>query len=134
IDMRSRSGPPGAPFDEFLDELFKNNPRGGPGAPGPNNRQGQGPNSEDGRSGPNAPDRSPRRVNSLGSGFVIDASGVVVTNNHVISDADEVTVIFNDGTRLKADVVGRDKKTDLALLQVKPTKPLIAVKFGDSDK
>ena len=73
-------------------------------------------------------------MNSLGSGFIVDASGIVVTNNHVIADADEITVILTDGTRLKADVVGRDTKTDLAVLRVKPTKPLKAVKFGDSDK
>ena len=58
----------------------------------------------------------------------------MVTNNHVIADADEVNVILNDGTTLKAEIVGRDTKTDLALLKVKPTKPLKAVKFGDSDK
>ena len=58
----------------------------------------------------------------------------MVTNNHVISDADEVTVILNNGTRLKAEIIGRDTKIDLALLRVKPDKPLTAVKFGDSDK
>jgi serine protease Do len=52
----------------------------------------------------------------------------------VIADADEVTVILNDGSRLKADIVGRDTKIDLAVLQVKTDKPLKAVKFGDSDK
>ena len=78
--------------------------------------------------------QSPRRVNSLGSGFIIDPTGLVVTNNHVIADADEITVILNDGTNLKAEIVGRDTKTDLALLKVKPDKPLKAVKFGDSDK
>ena len=57
-----------------------------------------------------------------------------MTNNHVIADADEVSVILNDGTTLKAEIVGRDTKTDLALLKVKPDKPLKAVKFGDSDK
>ncbi|MGA9004669.1 MAG: Do family serine endopeptidase, partial [Pseudolabrys sp.] len=77
---------------------------------------------------------TPRRVNSLGSGFIIDAAGLVVTNNHVIADADEVNVILNDGSTLRAEVIGRDQKTDLALLKVKPTKPLKAVKFGDSDK
>ena len=61
-------------------------------------------------------------------------AGLVVTNNHVIADADEVNVILNDGSTLKAEVIGRDQKTDLALLKVKPTKPLKAVKFGDSDK
>lgn len=101
--------PPGSPFEEFFDEFFKN---------------------RRGRDG----DAAPRRVNSLGSGFIIDPSGLVVTNNHVISDADEISVILEDGTKLKATVVGRDKKTDLALLKVKAGKPLKAVKFGDSDK
>jgi serine protease Do len=107
--------PPGSPFEEFFDEFFKN--RRGPGGEGAPNRE-----------------RSPRRVSSLGSGFVIDPSGIVVTNNHVISDADEVTVIFNDGSRLKAEIIGRDQKTDLALLRVKADKPLASVKFGDSEK
>jgi serine protease Do len=108
--------PPGSPFEEFFEEFFKN-------------RRGQG-----GQNGQNGQTPSPRRVNSLGSGFIIDTTGLVVTNNHVIADADEVNVILNDGTTLKAEVVGRDQKTDLALLKVTPTKPLKAVKFGDSDK
>src|SRR3954452_17643136 len=106
--------PPGSPFEEFFEEFFKN-------------RRGQGGDDQ-------GSNRSPRRVNSLGSGFIVDAAGVVVTHNHVIADADEITVILTDGTRLKAEVVGRDAKTDLAVLRVKPTKPLKAVKFGDSDK
>ena len=65
---------------------------------------------------------------------MIDPSGIVVTNNHVISEADEITVIFTDGRRLKAEVLGRDQKTDLAVLRVKSEKPLKAVKFADSDK
>ena len=76
----------------------------------------------------------PRKTNSLGSGFIVDTAGVVVTNNHVIADADEINVIMNDGTKIKAELVGVDKKTDLAVLKFKPVKPLIAVKFGDSDK
>jgi len=109
--------PPGSPFEEFFEEFFKN-------------RRGQGPGPGD-----NPRERStPRRVSSLGSGFIIDPSGLVVTNNHVISDADEVNVILNDGTRLKAEVIGRDTKIDLALLRVKSDKPLKAVQFGDSDK
>jgi serine protease Do len=106
--------PPGSPFEEFFDEFFKNH------------RQGESPGGN----------REPRRVNSLGSGFIIDPNGLVVTNNHVIADADEISVILNDGTRLKATLVGRDQKTDLALLRVKPDpkKPLKFVKFGDSDK
>jgi serine protease Do len=107
--------PPGSPFEEFFDEFFKNRR---------NNQQGDNQNR------PN----TPRRVNSLGSGFIIDASGIVVTNNHVIADADEVTVILNDGSRLKAEILGRDTKVDLALLRVKPEHPLTSVSFGDSDR
>jgi serine protease Do len=107
--------PPGSPFEEFFDEFFKNRR---------NNQQGENQNRQN----------APHRVNSLGSGFIIDASGIVVTNNHVIADADEVTVILNDGSRLKAEILGRDTKVDLALLRVKPEKPLTAVSFGDSDR
>jgi serine protease Do len=74
-----------------------------------------------------------REVTSLGSGFLIDASGYVVTNNHVVGEADEITVVFHDNTRLPATIVGRDPKTDLAVLKVKSDKPLPAVSFGDSD-
>ena len=101
-----------------MDELFRDffNRRGGQGNQNPGGQQ------------------APRRQNSLGSGFIIDADGVVVTNNHVIADADEITVILNDGSRLKAELIGTDKKVDLALLRVKTDKRLKAVKFGDSDK
>jgi serine protease Do len=110
--------PPGSPFEEFFDDFFKN--RRGPGA---------GPKGGD-RNG----DLQPRKTNSLGSGFIVDTSGIVVTNNHVIADADEINVILNDGTKIRAELVGVDKKTDLAVLKFKPVKPLVAVKFGDSDK
>ena len=125
VDLRNGAMPqlpPGSPFEEFFEEFFKNwrGPNGQPGQNGPGGENGQSP--------------VPRRVNSLGSGFIIDASGLVVTNNHVIADADEVNVILNDGSTLKAEVIGRDQKTDLALLKVNPTRPLKAVKFGDSDK
>ncbi len=76
---------------------------------------------------------APRHVTSLGSGFIIDASGYVVTNNHVVEDSDQVTVTLNDGETLPAKIVGRDVKTDLALLKVSPRKPLPVAKFGDSD-
>ncbi len=65
---------------------------------------------------------------------MIEAEGIVVTNNHVIADADEITVVFNDGSKLKAELIGKDPKTDLAVLRVKPDKPLKAVKFGNSEK
>jgi serine protease Do len=99
--------PPGTPFEDFFNEFFKN--RGGN-------------------------DRRPQKTSSLGSGFVIDASGIIVTNNHVIDGADDIQVNFNDGSKLKAKLLGRDKKIDIAVLKVEPTKPLKAVRFGDSDK
>ena len=80
-------------------------------------------------------DGLPRKVSSLGSGFVIDPSGLVVTNNHVIEGADEIIINFTDGTKLKVTkILGHDPKTDLALLKVEPKKPLKAVTFGDSSK
>ncbi len=76
-----------------------------------------------------------RRINSLGSGFVIDPSGLIVTNNHVIENADEIIINFADGQKLTVtEVVGKDDKTDLALLRVEPDQPLQAVPFGDSTK
>jgi serine protease Do len=104
--------PPGSPFEQFFkDFLNRNRP------------PGRGDN-------PPAPER---RMQSLGSGFIIDAAGLVVTNNHVIDGADEITVTLQDNTALKAKVVGRDETGDIALLQVSSDKPLPAVQFGDSD-
>nr|WP_236823957.1 MULTISPECIES: Do family serine endopeptidase [unclassified Bartonella] len=76
-----------------------------------------------------------QKVRSLGSGFVIDAQkGLIVTNYHVIADADYIEVNFVDGTKLKAKLLGKDSKTDLALLQVDPKgKKLTAVRFGRSE-
>src|ERR1700710_1287941 len=108
--------PPGSPFEEFFDDFFKNR-RGGQGG----DKGGGG--------------MQPRKTNSLGSGFIVDTAGIAVTNNHVIADADEINIIMNDGTKIKATLVGVDKKTDLAVLKfTPPAKPLVAVKFGDSDK
>jgi serine protease Do len=108
---------PNLPNDPQLDELFRDffNRRGQQG-----DNQNRGGNT-------------PRRVNSLGSGFIIDSAGIVVTNNHVIADADEITVILNDGSRIKAELIGKDQKTDLALLRIKTDKQLKSVKFGNSD-
>jgi serine protease Do len=78
-------------------------------------------------------DNRPRKVQSLGSGFVINPEGYIVTNNHVIEEADEITVNFSDGTSLDAKMVGNDPKTDIALLKVEPDEPLPFVDFGDSD-
>jgi serine protease Do len=75
-----------------------------------------------------------RLQSSLGSGFVIDASGIIVTNEHVIRSAEEITVILNNGTRLRAELVGEDSEIDVAVLRVQPSTPLSAVKFADSDQ
>ncbi len=80
------------------------------------------------------PQNVPKHVTSLGSGFILDPSGYIVTNNHVIEDADQITVTLNDGTALPAKLLGRDDKTDLALLKVQTKKPLVAAHWGDSDK
>lgn len=71
---------------------------------------------------------------ALGSGFVLDTEGYILTNNHVIENASEITVILHDNTPLAAVVIGTDRKTDLALIKVDTNKPLTPVKFGDSDK
>jgi serine protease Do len=96
----------GSPFEEFFDDFF-------------DDKNNQGRN---------------QKVSSLGSGFVIDASGFVVTNNHVIEGADDIEVIFPNGTKLKAKLVGTDTKTDLSVLKVESKVPLKAVPFGDSHK
>jgi serine protease Do len=110
--------PPGTPFEDLFEEFF--------------NRRG----NKGGERGEGETPRQQRKSNSLGSGFIIDASGIVVTNNHVIGDANDIQVILHDGTKLKAEIIGKDSKIDLAVLRVKPTadRPLKAVPFGDSDK
>ena len=95
--------PPGAPHDEFY-EFFQ--------------RRGNSPTQP---------------ITSLGSGFIVHPDGLVVTNNHVIADADEITVVLHDDTRLTATIIGRDPKTDLALLKIDNGEPLPFVEFGDSD-
>lgn len=97
--------PPGSPFEDMFREFFERN----------------------------RPDNQAPRATSLGSGFIIDPSGYVVTNNHVIGEADEITVILQDDTEYAAVLVGVDAKTDLALLKIEPESPLPAVQFGDSE-
>lgn len=103
-----RGAPDNSPFQEFFDEFFE--------------ERDQGNNN-----------RVPRNSSSLGSGFVIDASGVVVTNNHVIENADNIEVIFPDGRRMKADLLGADPKTDLAVLKIQADEVFDFVPLGDSD-
>jgi len=97
--------PEGSPFEDFFREFQERN---GPG------------------------DR-PRRSSALGSGFVISEDGYIVTNNHVIEMADEITIEFFAGDELPAEVVGTDPNTDIALLKVESDEPLPFVSFGDSD-
>jgi len=101
--------PPGSPFEQFFKD-FLNRGRPGQGQPRPEHKS-----------------------QSLGSGFIIDAAGFVVTNNHVVDGADEISVILQDNTTLPAKIVGRDESGDLALLKVESDKPLPTVEFGDSD-
>ncbi|MGE3333228.1 MAG: Do family serine endopeptidase [Rhodospirillaceae bacterium] len=95
------------------------------------NRRGQG--APEGGEGGQPQQRPRQRQASLGSGFIIDKAGFIVTNNHVVEDADQISVILEDDTVLEAKVVGRDDKVDIALLKVEPKAPLPAVGWGNSD-
>ena len=99
--------PEGSPFEDFFKDFLD---------------QGQ-----------NGQKRKPRRATALGSGFVISADGYIVTNNHVIDKADEIVIELFSGVELDAKVIGRDTKTDIALLKVEADEPLPFVAFGDSD-
>jgi serine protease Do len=103
-NVASPKVPDGSPFQEFFNDFFKDK----------NNQN------------------SNHKVSSLGSGFVIDPKGYIVTNNHVIEGADDIEVIFPNGNKLKAKLIGTDTKTDLSVLKVEPKAPLTAVHFGDS--
>ncbi len=105
--------PPGGPFREFFQQHF------GPGGP-PGALPGSRP-------------RPPAEFRAVGSGFIISPDGLVVTNNHVIQQAEEIDVVLQDGTRYPATVRGRDAKTDLALLQVAAKAPLPYVELGSSE-
>ncbi|HXS38890.1 MAG TPA: DegQ family serine endoprotease [Stellaceae bacterium] len=102
-------GFPPSPFDQFLKRFF--------------DQRGMGQSR---------PGRGVQEI-ALGSGFIIDPAGYVVTNNHVVDHAKKVTVIFQDGTKHPAKIVGRDTKTDLAVLKIDAPKPLPYVSWGDSD-
>ncbi len=118
--------PPGSPFEQFFkDFLDRNRPNGDQPRRGPNRGEGPQPRPDGGPGG--------GRSVSLGSGFVIDPAGYIVTNNHVIDGADEISVTLQDNTTLKATLVGKDDRVDLALLKVESDKPLKFVPFGDSD-
>jgi serine protease Do len=98
--------PPGSPFEDFFEDFMDERGKGHPARP----------------------------PASLGSGFVIDAeNGYIVTNNHVVRDADEVRVTFHDDETIEAEVIGRDEKTDLAVLKIMSEKKLTSTIYGDSD-
>lgn len=109
VQQRRSRGPGAPPFNDFFEEFF-NQRRGGPSQP------------------------ESRKVSSLGSGFVVDPKGIIITNNHVIEEADEITINFADGSKLPAELIGRDPKTDLAVLKVESKKRLPFVPLGDSEK
>ncbi|HEY4472568.1 MAG TPA: DegQ family serine endoprotease [Stellaceae bacterium] len=114
----------GAPFDDFLRRFFDehggSDQRGGQAMPHP---FGGGPNDEGSGSG---------RI-ALGSGFIIDPSGTVVTNNHVVGEAAKVSVTLQDNSKYTAKIIGRDSRTDIAVLKIKADKPLPYVTLGDSN-
>jgi serine protease Do len=106
-ESASPFGEGGTPFDQFLHRFFEQP------------FQSQNP---------------AEKVMALGSGFIIDPRGYIVTNNHVVADADKVTVIFQDNSRHTAKVVGRDEKTDVALLKIDTNQKLLYVTWGNSDE
>ncbi len=99
--------PEGSPFEDFFRDFLDRNQEEG--------------------------NRPPRRSQALGSGFVISEDGFIVTNNHVIANADEILIEFFSGGELPAEVIGTDPNTDLALLKVESDEPLPFVPWGDSD-
>lgn len=113
IQPRGRSGAEGgrrggSPFNDFFEEF----------------RERFGDQGEE----------EPRRAQSLGSGFFIDPAGYVVTNNHVIAEADEITVILENGDEYVATLVGGDERSDLALLKIEGDEEFPFVRFGDSER
>lgn len=110
-DRDEQTGPGQVPWDDWFRDFFER--RRNPG--GDNNRPQRG------------------RKTSLGSGFIIDKAGYIVTNNHVIEDADEISVVLADDTVLDAQIVGRDERVDIALLKVEPEADLPALNWGDSN-
>jgi serine protease Do len=107
----------GAPFEDFLRRFFDEH-GGGRLSPGPFS---EGPGGEG----------DVKRI-ALGSGFIVDPSGIVVTNNHVVGEAAKVEIILQDDTKYPAQIMGRDPRTDIAVLKIKADKALPYVPFGDS--
>jgi serine protease Do len=121
----TKAGTQGLPFNfegqsPQLEEFFKRFFGEQPNLPG-RNQQNQGEQPAE------------RKTRAVGSGFIVDPEGLVVTNFHVIEGADEIEVVFDDGTRVPASLKGADEKTDLALLEINTDRILPYVEFGESD-
>src|SRR3984893_2685700 len=114
-------GSRGSPFDDFLRRFFEEHRGEGQSTP----HAFRGNPDEEGSGGA-------KRI-ALGSGFIIDASGTIVTNNHVVGEAAKVEVTLQDNSKYTARIIGRDKRTDIAVLKIKADKPLPHVSFGDSN-
>jgi serine protease Do len=115
-EMAPSPGFPNSPFDEFLRRFFE--------------QQGQGGQR---RLFPQSPNGQAKRI-ALGSGFIVDPSGYVVTNSHVVGDATKVEVTLQDDSKYTAKIVGHDPKTDIAVLKITADKPLPYVAFGNSSE
>lgn len=103
--------PPGTPFEDFFRDFFGDQDRDGGGAQPPQ-----------------------RRGSAVGSGFIVDPEGYIVTNNHVVENATSVTVTLHDEAEYEAEIVGRDPRTDLALLKIDARTELTDAKWGDSEQ
>ena len=123
-------------LEELFRQFFDRQRRGQGDQNGGQNGDQNGDSGNGDQNGDNGGggDSGPREATSLGSGFIIDPSGYIVTNNHVIEGAEEITVRMQDNTEYKAKLIGHDPKTDLALLKIDAPSPLPAVEWGDSDK
>jgi serine protease Do len=123
---------PGSPDDnlrKFFGDLFRQYQNRG--APGENEDEDESPALPPEKGGPPGP-----KAMSLGTGFIIDSSGLILTNNHVVADADEIKITFTEALDEKpsdAVVVGRDLETDIALIKVKNKREMIPAVLGDSD-
>jgi len=135
IKQQQYSGGQGDPFRRFFEDFFRYH-GGMPGAPDGQGGEDGEPQGPQGPQGPIFPGGKAPKAMSLGTGFIIDSLGLILTNNHVVADADEIKINFTEDTDEKptdGEVVGRDLELDVALIRVKTKRQLQAMEFGDSD-